>query len=257
MMLYQYRGNIFNQTGFTEGFIYLKRLLKKGEIKFTSPAEFNDPFDCCPTHLSELPEENAFPHAVGESINQTMQSAISKIHGIVCFTPYPNKMLMWSHYGDQHRGICVGFDTELLVENSPTNSEGNRLFETIQKVEYIEKRPEHGEEAIFFLKAKEWKYEEEYRIISSMKKGFPKWGPGIWNIHKSSVKEIIIGARVPITHRRKIYEMVKACRPDIQIKVSVLHMKEFKLVIENYEDQPIIPSGSGYIHTPNGNWESF
>ena len=53
MMLYQYRGNIINlgKKSFSEGFEYLKGLLENGEIKFSKPAEFNDPFDCCPTQF--------------------------------------------------------------------------------------------------------------------------------------------------------------------------------------------------------------
>jgi len=257
MILYQYRGNIINldEKSFSEGFKYLKKLLENGEINFSKPAKFNDPFDCCPAHLNDVPD-NAFPHAIGASINQTMQSFTSKIHGVVCLTRHSDKMLMWSHYGDQHRGVCVGFDTELLIDNSPKNSKGNRLFEQIVEVVYTVDRPINGDSKMFYKKSKEWKDEDEYRIISTMQEGSPAWGPGTWNIPKNAIKEIIIGARLPTPYKEEINNWVKFNRPDVEVKISILHMKEFKLLIENYDDQPIIAPSSGYIHGPNDDWIS-
>ena len=144
-------------------------LLEKGEIKFTKPSEFNDPFDCSPTYLYELPE-NSFPHAVGSTINKSMQSVMSTIHGVVCFTLHPDSMLMWSHYGDQHRSVCVGFDTQILLDNVPINNKGNPLYNEIIKVNYTNIRPNANDKALFFKKSDEWAYEDEYRIVSSKKK---------------------------------------------------------------------------------------
>ena len=231
-------------------------LLEKGEVKFTKPSEFNDPFDCSPTCLYELPE-NTFPHAVGGVINKSMQSVISTLHGVVCFTLHPDSMLMWSHYGDQHRSVCVGFDTQILLDNAPINNNGNPLYNEIIKVDYTNIRPNDNDKALFFKKSDEWAYEDEYRIVSSKKKGKPEWGPGVWNIHPSSIKEIIIGARVAPQIQEKIVHLIKSKAHSIVIKKAVLHMKKFKLLIEELKDQPQVTPMSGSVLDPNGVWQDI
>jgi hypothetical protein len=139
---------------------------------------------------------NELPHAVIDAMNRQIQHATSQVLGVSCLTPHSDKMLMWSHYGEQHRSVCVGFDREILLENAPKNSEGNPLYTEIRKVEYTNSRPNNeGREAIF-KKSEEWGYEDEYRIVSSAKKGHPQWGYGIWNIPIYAIKEVVIGARV-------------------------------------------------------------
>ncbi len=117
-------------------------------------------------------------------------------------------------------------------------------------------RPINDDPEMYYKKSIEWEYEDEHRIISTMKKGSPAWGPGIWNIPKIAIKEIIIGARVPIPYKEEINNWVRSNRPDVEVKISILHMKKFKLLIENYNNQPVVAPSTGYIHGPNDNWVS-
>ena len=34
-------------------------------------------------------------------------------HRIYCLTPHPDSLLMWAHYGDKHKGVCLEFDSTL------------------------------------------------------------------------------------------------------------------------------------------------
>lgn len=70
---------------------------------------------------------------------------------------------MWSHYADNHRGICLEFDT------------ANPLFSEALGVVYCSEYPRwlpHEMERIAFemllTKAEDWKYEREFRIIGGM-----------------------------------------------------------------------------------------
>ena len=244
MMLYQYRGSIDNSKGFG----YLVDLLKCGSMKFEKPSNFNDPFDCCPTNFSEVVDDE-FPHLVGSEINSFSQTAISTTTGIACFTLHANSMLMWSHYGDQHRSVCVGFDFNVLKDNPPKNDTGGTLYAGIDKVEYTEIRPDEDNPGCLTQKAKVWSYEDEYRIISNV-------GPGVWNVPVSSIKEIVIGARVTPQLQKKIVEMAKKTAPSVVIKRAVLHMRTFDLVIKNLEDLPIVAPMVGAVLDPNGRWRS-
>jgi hypothetical protein len=69
---------------------------------------------------------------------------------------------MWSHYADNHRGICLEFDA---------NSE---LFRSCRRVAYRSKYPvmrpqtllQGNFEQALLTKSNDWKYEDEYRIIA-------------------------------------------------------------------------------------------
>ncbi len=248
MLLYQYRGSLDGK-----GFGYLRDLLTVGKMKFTPPKEFNDPFDCCPEQLCDESTEG-LPHAVVDQLNRSVQSAHSSLVGIACFTPHPDKIVMWSHYGDHHRSVCVGIDADILFEKIPVNSDGNKLVARLGKVDYKKSRPKAHDNDVWLRKSEEWSYEDEYRLISEMQSGEPAWGPGLWNIPVSAIKQIVIGARMPSLLKEKVATLAKESLPDIEIKQCVVQKSQYKLSVEDYESQPQPYQTRGYVHSPNGDW---
>lgn len=79
----------------------------------------------------------------------------------------------------------------------------------------------------------------------------------MWNIHPSSIKEIIIGARVEPQIQEKIVHLIKSKAHSIVIKKAVLHVKKFKLLIEELKDQPQVAPMSGSVLNPNGVWQDI
>ena len=90
--------------------------------------------------------------------------------GIVTLAERATCPLMWSHYGDQHRGVCIGYSV-------PDNAAGD-----LHKVEYGGSRlveaskvaamlggnnvaRDQVDEAVLFRKARSWGYEREWRLI--------------------------------------------------------------------------------------------
>lgn len=249
MILYQYRGNIKHKDAIG----YFIDLITNGSMKFSEPSSFNDPFDCCPTQVSEIPP-GALPHAVIDEINHCIQKATSKVVGVSCLTPHPDKMLMWSHYGNQHASICVGFDTDILLEKCPKNSKGNPAYNHIRKVTYTDIRPSEKDTDAIYKKSKEWAYEDEYRIVSLASKGTPQWGAGVWSVPPDSIKEVVFGARIPKALQNYLIKVIKTNRPDISLKKAVLHSHEYKIVIEDLDGQPQVAPMTGELLGPNGNW---
>jgi hypothetical protein len=94
--------------------------------------------------------------------------------GVLCLSSRYDSPLMWSHYGDQHRGICIEFDVSNLAAGS------------IRRVQYGESRElaasavrdwlhdvastaiSEVERACLLTKSSEWRYEEEYRLFGSL-----------------------------------------------------------------------------------------
>ena len=263
MMIYQYRRKIdpFDDNGVRtyeseKGLQYLVSLLKSGSMKFTSPAEFNDPFDCCSTLFSEE-LENSLPHDMADHINRSQQLILSKSAGVACFTTKANNMLMWSHYGDQHRSVCVGFDSDELEGNVVRNSEGNPLHHKLEKVGYVNTRASEGNMGVYYHKSPCWRYEDEYRLISSWKKGEPMWGPGVWGISETSIREVVLGARMRPETKEEVIALVRSISPHVSIKFIVPHRSTYELLVVDIEDQSSIAPMSATLHDANGNWQDI
>lgn len=174
------------------------RNLKRQNVYFGSPKNFNDPYDCAITaQVKELTPEQietyinnrlnkALP--IGERNNQQKHlkrkvevilknlpsiidehrdKYVSKI-GITCFSECNDNLLMWAHYGGRYKGFCLEFDL-----NQP-------LFEKAKKITYQNDMPqidpikllENDEqvfrqlfEDLFCIKSKLWEYEKEWRVL--------------------------------------------------------------------------------------------
>jgi hypothetical protein len=164
---------------------WLESLIAGDSIRFSMRTSFNDPFDCRPSFRVGKGVE------VRRYINQGLKSrgmspanrlmAISRASrldpdlfsteatdhhldnvGILCLAPMWDSALMWSHYSDHHKGICIGFHR------------GIDIFYTALKVIYQDELPvvttpiDKGRELydkVFLTKAKCWEYEQEWRII--------------------------------------------------------------------------------------------
>lgn len=122
-------------------------------------------------------------------------------HLSVCsFTKNCKSHLLWSHYSDGHRGIAIGFTI-------------NESIYKVEKVEYnglknfteFPNKPEDLK-SIFLNKIKDWKYEDEYRIITK--------NPDYINIE---IKKVIFGAETPLHDKEMITKLVNLISNNIEI----------------------------------------
>ncbi|WP_445681364.1 DUF2971 domain-containing protein [Radicibacter daui] len=80
--------------------------------------------------------------------------------------------LMWSHYGDQHRGICIGYSVPSEISRSVYRIKygGNRLVKASDVKAMLEGRQAaqaRVDEAVLLRKAEDWKYEREWRLLGA------------------------------------------------------------------------------------------
>lgn len=94
--------------------------------------------------------------------------------GISCFTTKHDNFLMWSHYGDNHRGVCLEFDFSKEIERLQGDDVdlANSYLLCIRKVEYAGTIPVVKLRDLFaerfspiYSKSQRFESEEEYRSI--------------------------------------------------------------------------------------------
>lgn len=176
---------------------HYKSLLCNNELFFSSPDQFDDPFDC-EAKIEDL-DVNDFPQIVqhieqyiGRPLPRTFVDAASKgftntkeldfdtfkkssnFHGICCLTTKHDNILMWANYADHHHGFCIEYDVEILRDYilQISNSQMREKILGLRKVNYCEKYPiirnilnmdESNRPAL--QKHPDWFFEDEWRII--------------------------------------------------------------------------------------------
>ena len=189
---------------------YCLEVLKKKEIYLSAPESFNDPFDCCMPYNSEITEECVafglikknkkqglihIKSVLDETFTEDFKFADEKLPlieeikndfqkyatetNIYCLTEDPLSILMWSHYGMKHQGICLGF------KRTPHNTLGDDdicspiLYSDFFPHPAIEEgfdRPGAFSQSFFYTKARNWEYEREWRLLAERQDG-ATWAP--------------------------------------------------------------------------------
>lgn len=92
-------------------------------------------------------------------------------HGVCCFSADYRHPLLWSHYADQHKGLCIGYTTKRIPKPQLQRVVygGRRSVSTSLVVDaFCGKDPKAQtllNRNVLLRKAKEWSYEREWRLI--------------------------------------------------------------------------------------------
>lgn len=112
--------------------------------------------------------------------------------GILSLASRYNCPLMWSHYGDQHRGICFGYSVPSghALELDKVRYGGSRLVRASDVVAMLDgdgNARKRVDEGVLFRKARDWRYEKEWRLIG--KRGLSD--------SPLELEEVVFGLRCP------------------------------------------------------------
>ncbi|UDN24868.1 DUF2971 domain-containing protein [Aeromonas veronii] len=164
---------------------FFESLILEPTIKLSSPIHLNDPFE---KTISDL-ILTQFKDLTLEEIDKTYTHDIKKIceHlistlGIISLTESHSNLLMWAHYGNNHKGVCIGYDENFLMTSDKNKSTTNKLFiKKPLKVNYDRTRFDIYTEKFsstdnyellkevllktLTTKSDDWLYEKEHRCI--------------------------------------------------------------------------------------------
>ena len=116
-------------------------------------------------------------------LKEATEHALDSI-GYYCLTSKPDNLLMWAHYADSHRGVCLKFD---ILEDLETFLVPIPVEYSSEYVDYDAMNSNFAD--LIRRKSKEWEYEQEYRIIKTNFHGLKK-------VNRAAIKEIIFGCRI-------------------------------------------------------------
>jgi len=218
---------------------YNEDIILGNELYLPRPSTFNDPFDCrgrivldgtdeelrgflrdhVMTTMKIAPENvesildrlfsddraqmyrsEQFSRQVSEHLRNGME--------VLCMSEVRDNIVMWSHYADHHKGLCLGFSTE-----------NSGLLRAAEKVEYKSTLPvlnvlrasrEDVNGGLVGTKFSAWDYEREWRVVraATAHQRYP--------LPRGTLVEVVFGWRIPAHDRRQIVRMVHYSRTQVK-----------------------------------------
>ena len=149
--------------------------------------------DLSQEHQKEY-EEGEFERLVLSEIQHGIERVLL-IRGVLSLSGRWDSVLMWSHYADEHKGICIEYTCDPRLKPSPKDVfyTGNRsILLSVVHEAYIQKSASAIDEIFdvyYFTKSKEWHYEQEKRLLNQ--------SPGYSGEYYINLTGIYFGLRCP------------------------------------------------------------
>ena len=224
----------------------LSSLVNK-ELYFAEPRFLNDPFDCRVDILRAL--DNAIqksPSPSGEILTKLrgMQKFLEKVQadtakvGVCSFSLELNNPLMWSHYANEHRGVCLmyRFQEKYFYDTQDRILGTDRVhYDTSPLTDwFIARAPKLGSFAdfgtdlitkILTIKSEPWKYEREVRILRRT--------PGLEAIDTKHLEQVCFGLETSEADVDLITKILKQSQYDVTLcKMVRSNDSDFGLRVE-------------------------
>jgi hypothetical protein len=170
-----------------------------GRLKVARFSSLNDPFEL----LARATLQSHARLGLVENKNRLNQE-----RGLLCFSEDWTDPALWAHYGDRHRGICLGFDVE----------DGFARKITYQKARLKDDDARNKSEAevldaLLYTKYESWQYEQEWRLLVDLRDLDAEGGLHFRKFdNRLKLTEVVVGAECSISFD-EIRKLVKTHHP--------------------------------------------
>ena len=252
---------ISDTNGSGEGYVYrfrdlvgeraewVKQIIVESKLFFSSPASFNDPFDCqarfqigdpinlksrVKAHATEMAYESGMPRQQRRQLERSKvrpemllseltrgtQKAIEKDLRVLSLSSTHENILMWSHYAFSHQGICLQFRLEA----------DRGFFAGAQPVQYSKDLPipelfgdpMERVDKLVLTKAIDWRYEREWRVVRTD-------GINLSHFPPQLLTGIILGANVSEEVKRAVLDWTEKRVDSLAVYAAKRDSKDFRL----------------------------
>jgi hypothetical protein len=241
MIIYKYTGISAN----------LDDSLTNHRLFFNNPQNFNDPFDCnfiLETDCSAAEKTNYITTNINmrrqilpqpqidASVNQALNNHaswdqiindskdrfLSRI-GVCCFSKTDENPLLWAHYSDKHKGVCLVYDT-LKDPSFFDRVYSVKYRSNYPRINFIKDRTRFDE--LVLTKSIDWIYEQEVRVMKQV-------GAQLYTFNADSLIGIIFGCKTGIGEVNRIKDLLTASGYNIFTKKATLRQGSFGIYFQD------------------------
>lgn len=168
-----------------------------------------------PEYTENSSVENENKSLLAQAITELLYKEM-RAKRIFCLSAVWNSPLMWSHYADQHRGICIEYDTTRVENLRAVDYEGeancnvNALDLIRREFDGCIDAEKRIYNACFLSKAQSWYYEQEWRDIQPI--GDNKCG----RLHDYEITAVYLGLNCDRAVETAIVKLLNA-NPEVEV----------------------------------------
>jgi hypothetical protein len=209
---------------FTTAQYGISNLLKK-RLKLSTIEDLNDPFDLCAIDTRDP--------RVSDAVNFVI-SEFRKTTAILCFSRNWDNLLLWSHYGESHKGLCLGFD---IPQGDPgSNLDTDVLYQpNLLQIRGPEDVNLDLANRMIRTKHESWSYEQEVRMFVNLNDtpdeaglNWIEFGPHL------VLKEVIVGVQCHPTISKEVEEALETYGDAVECWWASMRSDAFLLIKEDH-----------------------
>jgi hypothetical protein len=223
-LLYRYRalGRLSRGPGSSDPDIVEAAPFIRSALYFPSRLQFNDPCDCLLPDMSHITDDGLreiirnraqeefteltmaerairgaqMARVRRRRIERILQRSVDDL-GILSLTTRYNNPVMWASYANDHKGMCLGFETSDDMFHS-----ANPVIYLSKARKYVPNAHAWNAEAFVLTKTREWEHEDEWRVIAAVARR-------LYPFKAENLKRVIFGTKTSNRDREKVLHWIE------------------------------------------------
>lgn len=191
-------------------------------LKISRLDRLNDPFEMLAGTQSD---------PIGRAATRLIRNELARHVGLLCFSRDWRNPVMWGHYAESHKGLCLGFDVDDRIAMPVQYTRKRIPFD-----HYLNPNTDEGEvraiaARLAATKYSHWRYEKEVRCWASLD---PE-GPDL-QFHpfgrQIQLREVHIGFQSPITRDQIAAALGDDLEGVVRVNNTRLAFRTFQIVVQ-------------------------
>jgi hypothetical protein len=149
--------------------------------------------------------------------------------GILSLCETPVDPVMFAHYGDRHRGFCVGLSTKVGLNGFWYSIDGRFVDRVkypaqLEAPQFLTRQHAGHIRWKYFTKLSQWSYEREWRVLDY------RGGSTVHAMPDGAICEVILGAKISDSDRYKIFSLIQKLSPPPHVRQAVIRNNRIELI---------------------------
>lgn len=170
---------------------FAKTNIEFRRLKVATFSDANDPFEAKALNLRGRRNREA------RQLLKEFKASQDEQTGMLCFSRTSTNPVLWSHYAEGHKGVCLGCDVKAdLLE--PVEYTDSLLTARLNDETDPSELPDELQRALLVTKFHHWQYETEVRRFVSLSDANRQDGIYFWPFDENMIlREVVLGPLCP------------------------------------------------------------